>query len=82
MGTIIKTLLIWYILICCGCTRTIVLKPAPPPIVERPILAVTKINNESTNDQVVKYYRITIEQLMSYSKQLELIVNEYRNQSK
>lgn len=67
-----------------GCTgmQCKIQKPAPPPVVERPILATSKITENSTNDHVVKMYRITIEQLISYSKQLEMILDTYKEQSK
>lgn len=74
--------------ICClvlgGCSTTNckTLKPIIPPVVERPILATSNITNDSSNDQVVKMYRITIEQLISYSKQLEMILDKYKEQSK
>jgi len=66
-----------------GCTsHTQILKPVPPPIVLRPDLATSSISNNTPNDEVVKAYRITIEQLIDYAKQLEMIIDQYREQSK
>ncbi|MCB1711452.1 MAG: hypothetical protein KDH96_02885 [Candidatus Riesia sp.] len=65
---------------CIGNTK--IVKPVPPPVVLRPILATSEITKETPNNEVVKVYRITIEQLIDYSKQLEMVIDQYREQSK
>lgn len=76
-----------FVVACCllsvGCVHTpIIVKPLPPPTYTRPILAVTLINKDTSDSDIAKMYRITIEQLIGYSKQLEIIINGYNEQSK
>lgn len=79
----VKSILILTILFCCGCcNKQIIVKPIAPPHIERPVLAVSQINKDTTNSDVVKMYRISTEQLIGYSKQLEIIINGYSEQSK
>jgi hypothetical protein len=79
---VVKILLI-LVLFCGGCcNKQILVKPLPPPHIERPTLAITQINKDTTDSDVVKSYRITVEQLIGYSKQLEIIINGYSEQSK
>lgn len=76
--------LIFLVILLSGCCtpQQIIVKPLPPPHVERPTLAITRINKDTNDGDVVKMYRITIEQLIGYSKQLEIIINGYSEQSK
>ncbi len=50
--------------------------PTPPPLA-RPILETSKLTVTSSDGEVVRAYRITIEQLIGYSTSLEKIVETY-----
>lgn len=50
--------------------------PAPPPLA-RPILETSKLDVTSSDGEVVRGYRVTIEQLIQYSTSLEKIVETY-----
>lgn len=56
----------------------VVTKPVSPPIVQRPQLKAWEITANTPDGVVVQYWRATVEQLISYSKELELIVDGYR----
>lgn len=61
---------------------TYVVAPIPaPPAITRPQLKIYEITPESSEGQVVMYWRITTQQLINYSKQLEDIVESYRQMS-
>ena len=56
--------------------------PVPePPAIPRPQLKIYEITKESSEGQVAMYWRITTQQLINYSKQLEDIVESYRQMS-
>ena len=60
-------------------TPIYVVTPIPePPVVERPQLKIYEITPESSEGQVVMYWRATVQQLIDYSKQLEDIINGYK----
>ena len=48
-----------------------------PPALARPLLETSKLDVTSTDGEVVKAYRVTIEQLIGYSTSLEKIVETY-----
>lgn len=50
--------------------------PAPPSLA-RPILETSKLDVTSSDGEVVRAYRVTIEQLIGYSTSLEKIVETY-----
>jgi len=50
--------------------------PAPPTLA-RPILETSKLTETSSDGEVVRAYRVTIEQLIGYSTSLEKIVETY-----
>lgn len=52
--------------------------PAPTPHI-RPVLAITTMTNaqKSNPGEIAKHYRVTIEQLLGYSKELELELEKY-----
>lgn len=78
-----KIVLLFIVLMITGCTcYPVIIKPLPPPIIERPELAVYDLNTKSSQEDVVKKYVITIEQLITYSKQLETVIEGYKEQSK
>lgn len=54
----------------------------PPPVIQRPQLKAWEITQETPDGVVVQYWRATVEQLISYSKELELIVEGYRQMSR
>jgi hypothetical protein len=56
--------------------------PMPPPKVElpvRPILLSEQITPETTNDQAVKFMMVDLEELKSYSTQLENLVDAFNS---
>lgn len=48
-----------------------------PPALARPLLETSKLDVTSTDGEVVRAYRVTIEQLIGYSTSLEKIVETY-----
>lgn len=48
-----------------------------PPSLARPLLETSKLDVTSTDGEVVRAYRVTIEQLIGYSTSLEKIVETY-----
>lgn len=48
-----------------------------PPSLARPILETSKLTVTSSDGEVVRAYRVTIEQLIGYSTSLEKIVETY-----
>ena len=54
--------------------------PAPPSLA-RPTLETSKLDVTSSDGEVVRGYRVTIEQLIQYSTSLEKIVETYRKLS-
>lgn len=78
-----KLVLLFIVLMITGCTcNPVIIKPLPPPSIERPELAVYDLNTKSSQEEIVKKYVITLEQLITYSKQLETVINGYKDQSK
>lgn len=62
---------------------TYAVTPIPaPPVLARPSLKINEIVQDTPDGVVVQYWRATVEQLISYSKQLEDIVESYRQMSK
>lgn len=59
-------------------TTFVVAQVPPPPIIQRPQLKAWEITQDTPDGVVVQYWRVTVEQLISYSKELELIVEGYR----
>lgn len=55
--------------------------PHPPPI-SRPILEVGKVNKNSNDADVVKAYRVSLEQLINYCVSLEQVVKVYADMGK
>jgi hypothetical protein len=55
--------------------------PAPPPLA-RPLLETSKLTVTSSDGEVVRAYRVTIEQLIGYATSLEKIVETYDNLSR
>ena len=63
---------------CSTCKPVYVSTAIPvPPALARPLLETTKLDVTSTDGEVVKAYRVTIEQLIGYSTSLEKIVETY-----
>lgn len=50
--------------------------PAPPPLA-RPLLETSKLDVTSSDGEVVRAYRVTIEQLIGYASSLEKVVETY-----
>ena len=85
MGKVVITLIASVLLTGCFTKTTIkyVSVPIPtPPEVARPTLKLYEINEHTPDNDVVKYYRISVEQLINYSTSLEMIVNKYKELSK
>ena len=53
-----------------------------PPALARPLLETSKLDVTSTDGEVVRAYRVTIEQLIGYSTSLEKVVETYDKLSK
>ena len=51
---------------------------APPPDIPRPKLAIDSLSNTSNSAEVVRMYRATVEQLISYSEALETALDAYK----
>ena len=76
-------------LLCSGCTPPLTLPgvvkvpvpircPAPPPL-QRPLLPVESLSLAATADQYVRAVETSLELLMGYASQLEIIVDGYRS---
>lgn len=50
----------------------------PPPVIERPVLEITKLKDGDEPALVVQAHRITIKQLQGYATQLEKLLDAYR----
>lgn len=58
-----------------------VIVPHPePPVVNEPELPISKLDKESTPNEVAKAYAISIKLLKGYGDQLQTIINSYRNE--
>jgi len=67
---------------CSTCKPVYVSATIPtPPALARPILETSKLDVTSSDGEVVRGYRVTIEQLIQYSTSLEKIVETYRKLS-
>lgn len=56
--------------------------PCPvPPVIARPALPIAQLNEQSTPDQVARAYAATVEILMGYARQLETLLNGYREET-
>jgi len=68
---------------CSTCKPVYVSTAIPvPPALARPLLETSKLDVTSTDGEVVRAYRVTIEQLIGYSTSLEKIVETYDKLSK
>lgn len=68
---------------CSTCKPVYVSTAIPvPPALSRPLLETSKLDVTSTDGEVVRAYRVTIEQLIGYSTSLEKIVETYDKLSK
>lgn len=50
----------------------------PPPVIERPVLEITKLKDSDEANVVIQAHRITIKQLQGYAVQLEKLLEAYR----
>lgn len=50
----------------------------PPPAVARPALPIAELTAESQPDAVMRAYAATVEALMGYAGELELLLDGYR----
>ncbi len=63
---------------CSTCKPVYVSTAIPvPPALARPLLETSKLDVTSSDGEVVRAYRVTIEQLIGYSTSLEKIVETY-----
>lgn len=63
---------------CSTCKPVYVSAALPvPPALARPLLETSKLDVTSSDGEVVRAYRVTIEQLIGYSTSLEKIVETY-----
>lgn len=53
----------------------------PPPAVARPALPIADLIAESPPDAVMRAYAATVQTLMGYARELELLLNGYRTGS-
>lgn len=68
---------------CSTCKPVYVSTAIPtPPSLARPILETSKLDVTSSDGEVVRAYRVTIEQLIGYSTSLEKIVETYEKLSR
>lgn len=68
---------------CTTCKPVYVSAAIPtPPSLARPLLETSKLTVTSSDGEVVRAYRVTIEQLIGYSTSLEKIVETYDKLSK
>ena len=57
--------------------------PCPvPPVIDRPQLSLSTLNNTSTPEDIIKSYAASIKALQGYALQLESILNTYRSTDK
>jgi hypothetical protein len=63
----------------CTTTKYVTAPVEPPPRIERPTLEVSNLKKGDTPDTVIKAHRVTIVQLLEYSKKLEVVLDAYRN---
>lgn len=54
-----------------------VLYSPEPPDVNRPLLVVETLNDNSSAGEVAQAYHATVVQLLQYSKRLELVIDQY-----
>ena len=63
---------------CSTCKPVYVSATVPvPPALARPLLETSKLDVTSSDGDIVRAYRVTIEQLIQYSTSLEKIVETY-----
>lgn len=51
--------------------------PSPPPVV-RPELPIDSLTERSTAPEIVRAYVITVQKLIDYSRELETVLDGYR----
>ena len=81
----VKVILLTVALALSGCAATkppapvyITAPAAKPPVIARPALDSEKINDKSSDSQVIQHLTSTVAQLIKYSRQLETALDAYK----
>lgn len=53
----------------------------PPPPVARPTLPIDRLTGSSTSAEIVRAYVVTVQKLIDYARELEILLDGYRSEN-